>query len=375
MVEQNLVRWGILGTGWIAGQFAKDLRRVPGAALAGVASRSRDKAEQFAQTFPGCRAYASYQELVEATDIDVVYVATPHIRHYEDCLLALEAGKPVLCEKPFTINRREAEKIFATAKAKHLFCMEAMWMRFIPLMQTVRRIVQQGDLGDIRFITADFGYPVGFSADSRLFNPALGGGTLLDRGCYALSLAVYLLGKPEQITGLAHIGPTGVDEQCSMVLQYANGALAQLAATVQTYSTNQAVIAGTRGQLVIKPPFFYPECLVVHQFPDRETLAATPPASLPTDLKGRLKSTLKTNAWYKRLRRWRPTGGKTMTQLDGGNGYQYQAIEVGRCLQAGLLESPLMPWTDTLQVLELMDTLRESWQLRYAQDDDVTASE
>ncbi|RZM78926.1 Gfo/Idh/MocA family protein [Leptolyngbya iicbica] len=375
MVEQNLVRWGILGTGWIAGQFAKDLRRVPGATLVGVASRSQQKAEQFAQSFPGCRAYASYQDLVQAPDIDVVYVATPHIRHSEDCLLALHAGKSVLCEKPFTINRPQAEEIFAIAKANNLFCMEAMWMRFIPLMQEARRMVQQGELGKIRFITADFGYPVGFSAENRLFNLELGGGSLLDRGCYALSLAVYLLGQPEQITGLAHIGPTGVDEQCSMTLRYANGALAQLAATVQTHSTNQAVIAGTRGQLVIKPPFFYPECLVVHRFPDRETMAATPPVSLPTDFKGRLKSTLKANVWYKRLRRWRPTGGKTLTQLDGGNGYQYQAMEVGRCLQAGLLESSLMPWADTLQVLDLMDTLRASWQLSYAQDQSLTVSE
>jgi len=363
------MRWGILGTGWIAAQFARDLQRVPGAVLAGVASRSVENAQQFAQQFQNCQAYGSYPALVNAPDIDVVYVATPPVRHYEDCLLALNAGKPVLCEKPFTMNRREAEEIFATAKAKNLFCMEAMWMRFIPLMQEVRRLVQQGELGTVRWLTADFGYPVGFSAENRLFNRDLGGGTLLDRGCYPLSLALYLLGQPEQVTGFAHLGTTGVDEQCGMLLKFGDGAIAQLSATVQTYGTNQAIIAGTRGQLTIKAPFYYPEKIEVQRFPDTTQLTASPKVGLPTDVKGRLKATLKTHPWYKRLRQFRPQSRQSIAHIDGGNGYQYQAAEVGRCVRSGLLESPVMPWADTLQVLEVMDTLRQSWQLRYPQDD------
>lgn len=369
MVNQDVMRWGILGTGWIAAQFARDLQRVPGAVLAGVASRSVDNAQQFAQAFPGCQAYGSYQDLANVSDIDVVYVATPHVRHYDDCLLALNAGKPVLCEKPFTLNRREAEEIFATAKANNLFCMEAMWMRFIPLMQEVRRLVQQGELGQIRFLTADFGYPVGFSAENRLFNRELGGGTLLDRGCYPLSLAVYLLGQPEQVAGFAHLGVTGVDEQCGLLLKYEDGAIAQLSATVQTYGTNQAIIAGTRGQLTIKAPFYYPERIEVQRFADTTQLAAPLKGGLPTDFKGRLKATLKTHPWYKRLRQYRPQSRQSITQIDGGNGYQYQAAEVGHCVRSGLLESPLMPWADTLQVLEMMDALRQSWQLSYPHDD------
>lgn len=369
MTNHNFVRWGILGTGWIAAQFARDLQRLPTAKLAGVASRSRQNAEKFAQAFPECQAYSSYADLTAATDIDVVYVATPHVRHYDECLLALKAGKPVLCEKPFMMNRSEAEEIFAIAQSNNLFCMEAMWMRFIPLVQTVRRRVQQGELGQIRYITADFGYPVGFDAQNRLFNRELGGGTLLDRGCYPISLAIYLLGKPDQVAGFAHIGESGVDEQCSMLLQYDNGAFAQLASTVQTYGTNQAVIAGTQGQITIQAPFYYPEKIVVQRFPDTMQMVAPPKGGLPTDAKGRLKASLKTNPWYKRLRQWRPQGGQTITQIEGGSGYYHQAQEVGRCLQAGLLESPLMPWEETLQVLEVMDTLRQSWQLRYPQDD------
>ncbi|MEM6521694.1 MAG: Gfo/Idh/MocA family oxidoreductase [Cyanobacteria bacterium P01_C01_bin.70] len=369
MANQESIRWGILGTGWVAARFARDLQRVPGATLAGVASRSSTKAEQFAQAFSPCRAYSSYAELTAATDIDVVYVATPHMRHFEDCLLALRSGKPVLCEKPFTINRHEAEEIFDTAKAQNLFCMEAMWMRFIPLMQEVRRRVQQGELGKIRLIQADFGYPVGFNADNRLFKRELGGGALLDRGCYPLSLTVSLLGKPAQISGFAHIGPTGVDEQCSLSLKYDDGALAQLACTVQTYGTNQAVIAGTRGQITIKAPFYYPEQIVVHSFPDATTLPASGQSDAQANPQGGLKAALKSNALYKRLRLLWPSGGRSTTQIEGGYGYQYQAMEVGRCLRAGLLESPLMPWSETLQVLDLMDSLRASWQLYYPQGD------
>jgi hypothetical protein len=153
-----------------------------------------------------------------------------------------------------------------------------------------------------------------------------------------------------------------------MLLKYDSGALAQLSSTVQTYGTNQAVIAGTKGQLTIAPPFYYPENITLHQFPDTREMPTASLSSLPTDLKGRLKSTLKTKPWFKRLRRLRPAGGNSITQIEGGNGYQYQAIEAGRCLQAGLLESPLMPWVETLQVLDVMDTLRQSWQLEYPQE-------
>ncbi|NEQ42731.1 MAG: Gfo/Idh/MocA family oxidoreductase [Leptolyngbya sp. SIOISBB] len=322
--------------------------------------------------FRDARHILAIKPLTDASDIDVVYIATPHSRHYQDCLLALNAGKPILCEKPFTINRREAQKVFDTARAKNLFCMEAMWMRFLPLMQEVRRIIQRGDLGDIRFLSADFGYPAKFNAESRLFNRELGGGALLDRSCYALSLAVYLLGKPAQIEGFAHLGSTGVDEQCSLLLKYDDGALAQLSATMQTYGTNQAIIAGTRGQITIQPPFYCPESITVHQFPDTRAGSVQTSSSVPNDFKERLKATLKTNPWFKRLRRLLPKGGKTTTHIAAGNGYQYQAMEVGRCLQAGLLESPLMPWAETLQVLDLMDTVRQSWQLRYPQDDQTS---
>jgi len=342
---------------------------VSDASLGAVASRSRESAEAFAQTMGVHRAYSSYEELLSQPDIDVVYIATPHIRHHTDCLLALEAGKSVLCEKPFTMNAHQAREVFDLARSRNLFCMEAMWMRFIPLMQQVRHIIKNDEIGEIKLLSADFGYPVPFDAKSRLFNRELGGGALLDRGVYPLSLAVSLMGKPNRIVGQASIGSTGVDEQSAMVLHYDHGALATLSSTLLTYGSNTATIMGTRGQIVIHPPFYYPEKVSIDRFPDTQQMKPTPRSSASTSLKERVKVNLKMAPFFKRLRRLKPHASQSLVRLEAGQGYHHQVVEVGRCLRAGRVESSLMPWIETLQVMESMDTLRESWSLTYAQDE------
>lgn len=370
---QKIIRWGILGTGWISARFAEDLKSVSNAKLQAVGSRTLASAQQFAEPRGIARAYGSYEEFVKDPDIDVVYVATPHIRHKEDCILCLEAGKAVLCEKPFALNSRDAQAIVNIAREKRLFCMEAMWMRFLPMAQQVQEMIRNGVIGDVRFLTADFGYPTEFDPESRFFNPALGGGALLDRGVYPLSLAFFLLGKPIYVSGYAHVGSTGVDEQSTMVLGYKEGMTATLSSTLRTYASNSATIVGTRGKILIHDPFCRPEEISITHFSEDPVVMTTHSSKSPGGLKEDFKLFLKGNKLFRKLKALKPSSTQKRLQIAKGNGYRYQAEEVVRCLTAGELESPIMPLDETVHILSVMDELRQSWNLKYP-GEEVTVS-
>ena len=216
----DTLRWGILATGSIAHKFATGIAALDDAEIVAVGSRSREGADKFADEFDIPDRHDSYEALAADPDVDAIYIATPHSLHKENMLTCLAAGKAVLCEKPFAINAREAREAIDFARERGIFLMEAMWTRYIPLMVEVRRMVADGMIGDLRMITGDFGYRAGFNAERRTFNPALGGGALLDVGIYPLSLASMLLGKPQRIASMAELGETGVDEQSAMILGY-----------------------------------------------------------------------------------------------------------------------------------------------------------
>ena len=200
------VRWGILGTGAIAKQFVQALRFVPEAEVFAVGSRSRASAQEFADKKGIPRRHASYDDLASDPDVDVVYIATPHPFHAENATLCLEAGKAVLCEKPFCVNAAEAERVVGLARKKRLFIMEGMWTRFFPLMEEVRRLVSEGAIGEVRMLNVDFGFRADLDPASRLFDPKLGGGALLDVGVYCVSFASMILGRPSGSVGLSHLG-------------------------------------------------------------------------------------------------------------------------------------------------------------------------
>lgn len=324
MSEQ--IRWGILGTGNIARKFAQGLQALEDAALVAVGSRSQESADRFGDQFQVPRRHASYEELVADPEVDVIYIATPHSLHKENMRLCLEAGKAVLCEKPFTINAREAREAIELARTRGLFLMEAMWTRYIPLMVELRRMLADGVIGSVRMITADFGYRARFNPQSRAFDPALGGGGLLDVGVYPISLASMILGTPDRIASLAEIGQTGVDEQAGMVLGYPGGELAVLHTAVRTTTPQEATIMGTDGWIRIHPRWWIPDTMTIH-----------------------------------------PAGGEPQTiQVPfTGNGYNYEAAEVHRCLRAGLLESEIMPLDETLAIMETMDRIRAQWGMKY----------
>ncbi len=321
------IRWGILGTGNIARQFAQGLAVLPDAELAAVGSRQMDTANTFADEFGVARRYATYAELAQDPEVDIVYVSSPHQAHKDDTILCLKSGKGVLCEKPFAINRGEAEEMVSVARKEKRFLMEAMWTRFLPAVAQVRTWIAEGKIGEPRMVQADFGFRAGLDPQSRLFDPLFGGGGLLDVGVYAVSFASMVLGwHPAEVQGLAHIGETRVDEQSAMVLSYPGGALALLASAVRTTTPQEARVIGTEGMIHLPSPF------------------------------------------------WR--GTKALLTVSGqepqefefpyeGNGYNCEAAAAGACLRSGQLEHPDMCLDETLAIMETMDRLRAQWGLKY----------
>ena len=317
MTDGKPLRWGLIGTGGIASAFAGDLARTSSGVPFAVGSRSQETAEAFADRFDIPRRHSSYKALAEDPDVDVVYVATPHPLHYENTLQALQAGKPVLVEKAFTMNAAEARELVAAARAARLFLMEAMWTRFLPHIAEIRRLINDGVLGEIVTVMADHGKAFDRDATSRIFAPELGGGALLDMGVYNVAFASMVLGTPTQVAAMISPAFTGVDGLTSTILGYPNGAQAILTCNTSAATPTAAVIAGTDARIDIDPVYFTPTSFTVVKR-EGEAVRHDPQAE------GRLR---------------------------------YEADEVARCLEAGLLESPYMPLDETVAIMETMDEI------------------
>lgn len=310
--------WGLIGTGGIATTFAADLTFTDSGRAVAVGSRRLDSANRFADRLDIPNRHASYEALVHDPAVDVVYVATPHPLHHANALLALGAGKPVLVEKAFTMNAAEAEELVAAARSAGLFLMEAMWTRFLPHVAEIRRLLAEGALGEIVTVTADHGQWFGEDPSSRLFAPELGGGALLDLGVYPVSFASMVLGKPERIVAVVDAAFTGVDGQTSMLFGYPSGAHAVLNCTLSAKSPTRAAIVGTDARIEIEGVFYAPTSF---------------------DLISR-------------------AGERTRFETaHEGRGLWHEAEEVARCLREGLLESPLMPLDESVEIMRTMDAV------------------
>ncbi|MEU4687211.1 Gfo/Idh/MocA family oxidoreductase [Actinoplanes sp. NPDC023714] len=314
------VRWGILGPGGIASTFAADLPLVEGAELAAVGSRSKATAEAFAERHGFARAHGSYAELAADDGVDIIYVATPHAFHLEGAMLCVEAGKAVLVEKPITVDLAGAAQLVQAARAKGVFLMEAMWMRCNPAIRKIAELVEDGAIGWVSAIHADFGLQGPFAASHRLRDPLLGGGALLDLGVYPIHLVHLLLGTPATAHAWAHLTPERVDENTGVLLGYEAGAVAALTCSINGASRNAASITGTDGRIDLPPGFFMPRSFVLNR-PDK----APETFEFPYE----------------------------------GSGYQFEAAEAQRCFLAGEQESPLITHAATLEVMGLLDALRE----------------
>jgi predicted dehydrogenase len=356
-------RWGIVGTGTVAALFAEGLVDAEGAKLAVVASRSRERADAFAAAFGAERAYGgenAYESLARDPSVELVYVATPNSEHRAHALMLLEAGKGVLCEKPFAMNAAEARDIAAAARNKRVFCMEAMWMRFVPAVVDFVDRVRGGAVGEPQSATIELGHPFVFDARHRLFDPALGGGALLDLGVYAVSLAVALFGPAIAVQGQAVLGPSGVDEHTTALLGHAGGRQSVLGASLRTRLSNAASVAGSGGWATLREPLYRPSALRITAV-QPQTLPGARKDVRPPSPKSSLRRALSAvmGALPPSLR----DGGHTLLRPYRGNAYNYEAVEAMRCLRAGLFESPRMPLDDTLHVMEIVDSIRNSWKV------------
>ena len=321
------VRCGILGTGEIAHLFATALMAMEDAAIAAVGSRTQESADAFGDEFKIPSRHPSYRELAEDPEVDLIYVATPHGLHKENTILCLQAGKGVLCEKPFTINRRDAEEVMAVVEKQQVFLWEAMWTRFMAAVRQAMRWIDAGAIGDVRMVHAHFGFRWDAQEGAALFDPAMGGGSLLDVGIYPITLAHMAFGgAPTRIQGLPTLGRNGVDEQAAMVLGFENEGLAVLSSAIMTEMPTDAYIMGTEGMIRLHADFWNASKVSIRRGEVEPEVFSFPLIC---------------------------------------NGYEYEAQEAQECFRAGKLQSETMPHAATVAVLGIMDELRAQWGLKY----------
>lgn len=320
------VRWGVLGCGNIAHKFAAGLQAVDHAACYAAASRSPEKSAAFADRHRFEKSYGSYRELVEDSEVDIVYIATPHTYHYAHTRLCLEHGKAVLCEKPFTMNRSQLEYLVSLARRRGVFLMEALWSRFLPGILRVKELLDEGVLGQIVGMDADFGIKAPRDPKSRLYDPHLGGGSLLDIGIYPVFLSLFLFGRPQSYTALSSLNEYRNDLSTSVIFRYEGGLLTNLRSTILADTLIEATIFGERGTLTVNRLWFTPTPITVALTGKKKEILQFPPLV---------------------------------------NGYEYEAMEATRCILGGQTESPVMPHSFSLELMDLLDGIRRETGIMY----------
>lgn len=322
------IKVGIIGAGWIAHKMAQALQPLADAEVYAVASRSEQKAQEFAAEYSIPKAYGSYEAMVEDPDVDLVYVATPHSHHYQHARLAMEHGKAVLVEKSFTANAREAEELIRLSHEKGIFLAEAIWTRYMPMSHKVKELMDSGIIGEPHVLTATLCYEM--IRKERILRPDLCGGALLDLGVYVLNFARMYFGTDivKTVTN-CHLGETGVDMMESISLSYADGKMANLQSGCLTLNDRQGIISGEEGYIRVDN-VNCPELIEVYR---------------NYELVERIE---------------RPA--------DMVNGYEYQVLECKKCMEKGLTESPMMPHDETLSIMRQMDALRKEWGVVYPMD-------
>lgn len=320
------INWGIIGLGNIAHKFAADLLLAKDAKLKAVASRNIEKSNLFGQKYQAERCYNSYEELANDPTIDVIYIATPHVFHYQHTMMCLKAGKHVLCEKAFGMNTQEVESMISEAKQRKLFLMEALWTRFIPITGKLIELVQQKTIGEIKQIRADFGFVGDLNPERRIYNKELGGGSLLDVGIYPVYLSLLLLGPPQRIQAMAEMTSSQVDQFCAMLFDYPQGEKAVLESSIAVKTPTEAYVFGSEGTIKLHPSFHHSQMLSIY------------------------KTHHKTEDIHLKYE---------------GNGYYHEILEVHACLYQGKLESDKMPHSMSLNLIQTLDRIRHKIGLTY----------
>ncbi|MEO7394934.1 MAG: Gfo/Idh/MocA family oxidoreductase [Chitinophagaceae bacterium] len=321
----KIYKWGIIGPGKIANKFAKALSRVPNSELIAVASRDKERAELFGREHQVKKYYDNYEAIATDSEIDIVYIATPHTFHHRQVLLCLTNKKAVLCEKPLSVNYPSSLELVNMARSNNVFLMEAMWTRFLPVIKETIRLIDNDEIGKLKFVKADFGFSSAFNADSRIYDLKLGGGSLLDIGVYPLFLALLLLGEPDSIKAVAKLAATGADEEMNAILYYKDEARASLSSTVAATTPIVAEITGTKGSITIQSPWYKSSSLVL------------------------IKDNIE----------------KQISLPFGDYGFEFEIEEVTKCLDQNLTESPLLPLNFSLLLSKVINEISDQCNLRY----------
>jgi predicted dehydrogenase len=320
------INWGIIGLGKIAHKFAQDLMLVDNAVLYGVASRDLGKAKVFALEYGAAHFFGSYEDLAKDPKVDIIYIATPHVFHFENAMLCLQHGKAVLCEKPMGMNWHQVKTMVDNAQQNKLFLMEALWTRFIPCTEKLLEVINSGIIGEIVSVEADFGFVGNNNPMARVLNKELGGGSLLDVGIYPIFLTLLILGLPDEINANALFTKSKVDGLCNMYFQYGGEKSATLQSSIISHSPIEAKINGTLGSVLMHKRFHHTETLTINRL------------NWPTD---------------------------TINIKYVGNGYFHEIVSVMECLQNGEIENIKMPHSMSLNVIAAMDRVRKIIGLEY----------
>jgi predicted dehydrogenase len=334
MNNSQTVRWGIVGPGRIASLVIKDFPYVAGAEAVAVASRSIDRAQTFATEHGLTRAYGSYAEIMADDGVDVIYIATPHPQHHAIALAAIAAGKAALVEKTFAATVAGAEEVIAAARQRQVFVMEAMWTRFQPAIVAARALIDDGAIGEVRQLQADLGVDRPYNPADRLFDPAQGGGAMLDLGVYVVSFAQYFLGTPDRVEVSGSLAPTGVDAEAGLLLGYDDGRVATLLISLKHHTPGAARIQGTKGWIEVPPRFHHPHRILLHRRGQEPEMISRPPL---------------------------------------GAGYSHELLEVTERVRAGRIESAIMPLQDTLAVQRILNEACEKLGVHHSEDSLVGA--
>ncbi|MEO6549234.1 MAG: Gfo/Idh/MocA family oxidoreductase [Ferruginibacter sp.] len=309
-------RWGILGAGKIAEKFCTALAFVEGSEVYAVASRDRIKAKEYSAKFGGTKSYSNYDELIADKDVDIIYIATPHVFHHQQTITCLQNKKAVLCEKPMSLSYAQTKEMIDMATAQNVFLMEGMWTACMPSIQKIQSLIKEDVIGVPQFLSADFGFKAPVDFESRLYNKSLGGGSIMDVGIYPIALATLILDEPTVIKTIAKLASTGIDEYANIICQYSNGGSAQLISSICYQTAVEAQVTGTKGMIKISSPWFKAtDFSVVLNDGDIQ------PYSFPHQ----------------------------------SNGFEHEIIEVMHCLDNGLLQSEKVPHHFTLSVSRIME--------------------
>ncbi len=329
ITDTDEIRWGVLGCGHIAHAFAEGLNQLPDAKLESVASKS-GKAEAFGSKFNVKKRFNNYEQIVNDPDVDIVYVATTHNFHFENMSLCLEHGKPVLSEKPFTVNAHQAEQLIQKSRRKKILLMDGMWTRYLPCVTKLRDMIHsEGILGKILHFKGDFCVNLPYGNDHRVFNPHLAGGALLDVGVYPISFSSMIMKQsPQKIMSGVILGETGVDVFANYFFSYKNGATTMISSSNKYVMPHDAFIIGTKGYMRI-PDFSHPTEIFLHLNERKTKIIQIPYES---------------------------------------TGFQFESIEAGNCLRTNQIESQVLPLDETLEIMKTMDRLRSQWGLKYPEE-------